>query len=132
MSKKITPGDMFGFWKVLNLDKPQYPECLCTGCNVTVKKIRKWTLLREESKSCGCQLTKLMKETNQKKYGVDFVQQKEDIKIKSEKTLEEKYGEKNPMKNKEVAQKAQKTKLLKKAKANGAYVFGAVKYNEKP
>ncbi len=131
MSAKITIGDLFGFWEVKEFDGSSYLLCLCTGCQITERRIRKWTLLRGESKSCGCQIKELMKQTNQEKYGVDFAQQNTDIKQKSEETLQEKYGETNAMKNQEVKKKSQQTKRINRIKKRGGYVFGVATYNDK-
>ena len=131
MKKTITPGDKYGFWLVLEFESKQYLKCLCTGCGKTIRKIRKWTLLRNESKSCGCQIATLMRQTNQEKYGVDYAQQDPDIKSKSKSTLQQKYGTDNAMKVGDIKHKAKIAKLLKKAKKSGGLVLGVSKL-EKP
>ena len=125
MAKQLIPGDIYGFWKVESLESQRYAFCICIGCKASTKRrIRKWTLLRGESKSCGCQMKKIMRETNQNKYGVDFVQQNTLVKNKSKHTLNEKYGVDNAMKDEKIKKRAQLTKLIKKARKEGGMVLG--------
>jgi len=110
---QIEPNMMFGYWKVLRQseESKSYYVCLCTGCNKTTKSIRKWNLLKNLSKSCGCMKIETMKETNRDKYGVDFSQQNSEIKLKSVETLIEKYGVDNYAKTEEFKEKCKETNL---------------------
>lgn len=55
--------------------------------------------------------SKKVKESNQRKYGVDSTLQIEEVKNKIDKTMIEKYGELNPMKNKEIYEKTKNTRM---------------------
>jgi len=89
----ININDKFGYWKVVEKTKSKSIfKCLCTNCNITIRSIRKWNLLKQQSKSCGCGRVEVMKQTNLIKYGVEFVQQNHLIKQKQQATMIDKYN----------------------------------------
>ena len=87
-----------GHWLLLDdqTTTSQNILCICTGCSTqTQKLINKWNLIKQKTRSCGCQLIANMKETNLFKYGVEFTQQDPSTKEKSTQTLLELYGVEN-------------------------------------
>ena len=102
----LQTGDLFGYWKILETGSKKYHyRCLCTGCNVTIREIRKWSLTKGKTKSCGCRLINLMKETNKERYGCEFSQQNPEVKTKKKQTNIDKYGTENYSKLKNVSKK---------------------------
>jgi hypothetical protein len=90
---KINIGDKFNFWEVI--DKTESKSrfiCKCTGCNNTTRSVLRTLLISGRSKSCGCKVTELIKQTNQQKYNCDFPQQNETIREKTIQTLQQKYN----------------------------------------
>jgi len=85
---------MFGYWKVIGSvdNSVHFYSCICTGCSKTERILRKSNLLRGETKSCGCQIGNNAKKTSLEKYGVEHFAQTEEKKIRTIKTLQEKYG----------------------------------------
>jgi hypothetical protein len=113
---KISPNQLFGFWKVLEL-KGTKSLCLCTGCNVTQSLVLNRNLRTGRSNSCGCQTNNLTKATCLSKYGAEsFLQsnlrkdQQSDIQDKIRSTSLQRYGTTNPAQNQEIRQKISKTK----------------------
>jgi hypothetical protein len=71
-----------------------------------------------------------MKATNQERYQVDFPLQSTAIQEKSQQTLTEIYKAPNAMQNPRVADKAKRTKKIRKLLAEGKQVFGVAKYRK--
>lgn len=131
MKKSIKINDKFGYWQVVEIVNKRYLICLCTGCNQTKKKIWKWHLTGGKTRSCGCKKFELLKQTNQRKYSVDFPLQNPEIKKKADQTIFKKYKVSNIMKLAEIVEKARIKKLLNKAKKRGGLLLGYSKFGNK-
>lgn len=71
---KLKAGDLFGYWKVLEVGatgKARRIKCLCTGCNKVTRILDKWALLRQTTKSCGCKMVEIQRQVCVEKYGVE-------------------------------------------------------------
>lgn len=111
--KKITikKNDKFGFLTVLDVISGMNILCKCV-CG-KVKSYKASRILSAHSKSCGCSKGLTIKQTNQKKYGVNSTAQIKEVKNKQIDTLIRRYGANNPMKVEAFATKAMKTSSTK-------------------
>jgi hypothetical protein len=109
----IQIGDMHGFWKIIGNIEDNYVECLCTGCSSISKKIEYGSLLRNETRSCGCKERELYRQTLQLRYGIDSPLQSLDFQQKREKTTIEKYGAKYFTQSEEGKAKVKQTNQMR-------------------
>lgn len=107
----IKIDDQFGFWKILTLLPDYKTLCLCTGCNITQKEMRKSNLLRLASRSCGCQMQSLIQTTNLKNLGTHYPTQSKKVKEKVKETLLKNYQVDNPSKSPLLKEKKKKTSI---------------------
>ena len=121
--KTIVPGQKFSFWEVREFLPPRGCKCICTGCMGTEKYIDKWDLIREKTKSCGCQTNILRQQKIKEKYGVDNYSQTEVYKEQYAQTCLEKYGVSHPSLLLSNRQKAQETTVIR---------YGVENYNQLP
>ena len=110
----VSINNKFGHWIVIEKTKSKSTfKCLCTKCNSTIRLIRKWNLLKQQSKSCGCGRVESMKATNLKKYGTEFVQQNKQVHDKQQQTMLSLYNVKSYSQTKDYHIKRKQTCLNK-------------------
>lgn len=128
--KKITPGDRFGDWKVLEKDSNRRSSSIakCLACNNTIRSIRDSDLRQHNTKSCGCKAVENRKNTNQKQYGTNFYTQTKEFQEKSKKTCLEKYGVEYSALSPKIKKKRTTTTLKKYGTEQ---VFASSKIREK-
>ena len=104
----------FGYWKVSSSEYIQANKKIHASCICGVSKIcNRNELDLGHSRSCGCQMTELQKQTSLEKYGCEFSSQDPGVMKKIQQTNLAKHGHVCTLHSVEISQKIKEDNMIK-------------------